>query len=276
MAFHKSLLSRGVLWLDENQVPNNADKSNPVSSGIAKHIALKLEAEVGKVSAPQTVGADFEDIVSRFLEESFGSFQHLRPGKWRVQKVKGRGGREIARFAQYAHIAVLQEAAKNNPQLAAVLGNEYIISPDIVVTRDTEADESINREQLLVDGDVAARADLRSGANAFALLHASISTKWTIRSDRVQNTRAEALNLMRNRKGRQPHIVAVTAEPLPSRLCSLALGTGDIDCVYHFALVELIQAVNEVGNADSQEMLGILVDGKRLKDIADLPLDLAV
>jgi hypothetical protein len=70
-------------------------------------------------------------------------------------------------------------------------------------------------------------------------LHASISCKWTIRSDRSQNTRTEALNLIRNRKGRLPHIVAVTAEPLPTRLAALALGTGDLDCVYHFALHEL-------------------------------------
>src|ERR1035438_2137764 len=68
------------------------------------------------------------------------------------------------------------------------------------------------------------------------ILHASISCKWTIRSDRVQNARSEALNLIRNRKGRLPHVVVVTGEPLPSRLSAIALGTGDIDCVYHFAL----------------------------------------
>ncbi len=37
-------------------------------------------------------------------------------------------------------------------------------------------------------------------------------------SDRAQNTRSEALNLIRNRKGRLPHIVVVTEEPSPSRL----------------------------------------------------------
>jgi len=56
----------------------------------------------------------------------------------------------------------------------------------------------------------------------------------------------------------------------------LALGTGDIDCVYHFALYELVEAVKEVGAEDSIEMLNILIKGKRLKDISDLPLDLAV
>lgn len=70
--------------------------------------------------------------------------------------------------------------------------------------------------------------------------------------------------------------MVVTGEPLPSRLSSLALGTGDIDCVYHFALYELIDAVKDTGAEDSIEILKILVGGKRLRDISDLPLDLAI
>ena len=73
-----------------------------------------------------------------------------------------------------------------------------------------------------------------------------------------------------------PHAVLITAEPLPSRIASIALGTGDLDCVYHFALYELREAVQAHGNEDSVEMLTTMVDGKRLKDISDLPLDLAV
>jgi hypothetical protein len=99
-----------------------------------------------------------------------------------------------------------------------------------------------------------------------------------MRSDRAQNSRTEALNLIRNRKGHLPHIVVVTGEPLPSRLASLALGTGDIDCVYHFALYELLEAVREYarnGREDILEQLESLVEGKRLKDISDLPLDLS-
>lgn len=63
---------------------------------------------------------------------------------------------------------------------------------------------------------------------------------------------------------------------MPSRLASLALGTGDIDCMYHFALYELVEAVKAIGAEDAQEMLDILISGKRLKDISDLPLDLAI
>ena len=63
---------------------------------------------------------------------------------------------------------------------------------------------------------------------------------------------------------------------MPARIVSLTLGTGDIDCVYHFALNELAEAVKDVSAEDSIEMLNILISGKRLKDISDLPLDLAV
>jgi hypothetical protein len=97
-----------------------------------------------------------------------------------------------------------------------------------------------------------------------------------MRSDRAQNARSEALNLIRNRKGRLPHIVVVTGEPTPSRLSALALGTGDIDCVYHFALPELVESVKELDQSDSLELLQIMIEGNRLRDISDLPLDLAI
>jgi hypothetical protein len=145
-----------------------------------------------------------------------------------------------------------------------------------LIVRQPESDEAINATQMIVDSTVALRSGLRLRNNSLPLLHASISCKWTLRSDRAQNARSEALNLIRNRKGRVPHIVVVTGEPLPSRLASLALGTGDIDCVYHFALPELMNAVNKLGIEDSSRLVRIMVDGKRLKDISDLPLDLAV
>ena len=68
----------------------------------------------------------------------------------------------------------------------------------------------------------------------------------------------------------------MTAAPLPSLLASLATGTGGIDCVYHVALPEPVKVVERSGDEDSRELLAIMVNGRRLKDIADLPLDLAV
>ena len=55
------------------------------------------------------------------------------------------------------------------------------------------------------------------------------------------------------------------------------LGTGDIDCVYHFALDELHEVCKTNPQmADQSEMLEIMVGGNRLRDISDLPFDIAV
>lgn len=168
---------------------------------------------------------------------------------------------------------------EQNKQLSTMLGNDYMVAPDVVIYRDLYEDTEINQGRVYINEDICKMADLRKSNGGKPILHASISAKWTMRSDRAQNSRTEALNLIRNRKGHLPHIVVVTGEPLPSRLASLALGTGDLDCVYHFALYELLDAVQEYGKngrEDIIETLENLVDGKRLKDISDLPLDLSV
>jgi len=203
--------------------------------------------------------------------------EHLRPGSWKIDRTGPplpKGVRGIAKFDQYEHLLALAQALENDRRLAAALGADYVIKPDVMVYRDPFDDSAINAQRLIVDDGIARRTSLRRVNQAAPLLHASISCKWTIRSDRSQNSRAEALNLIRNRKGRVPHVVVVTAEPLPSRIASLALGTGDIDCVYHFALSELEAAVAQLGNDDSKGMLETIVKGKRLRDIADLPFDL--
>jgi hypothetical protein len=274
--FHASLLKE-LLTINAKGVASNADGSNRTSIAIASGIANLLEAEtMGERMAGQTSGNRFESICADFVRQTFLKLGHLRPGKWDVHQVAGRNRLEIARYEQYAHLVALDRAAKSDPELAAALGSDYTITPDIVVVRATEEDEAINAPAVLVDASVTTLASLRRKNNGLPLLHASISCKWTIRSDRAQNSRSEGLNLVRNRKGRLPHIMVVTGEPTPSRLASISLGTGDIDCVYHFALYELQKTVEDLGMADAADMLAIMVDGKRLKDISDLPLDLAV
>jgi hypothetical protein len=231
---------------------------------------LKLSVEMGQVQS------QFEGVCADFVRETFLKLGHLRPGSWDVHQVSGRNRLEIAKYQQYAHLVALDRAAKNDPELAAALGSDYTITPDIVVVRGTESDSSINARGVLVDDTVTKLSGLRQANSDFPLLHASISCKWTIRSDRAQNARSEGLNLVRNRKGRLPHVVVVTAEPTPSRLASIALGTGDIDCVYHFALYELQQTLETLGMSDAADMLAVMVNGNRLKDISDLPLDLAI
>ena len=233
-------------------------------------------AEVHEKIQGQTSGAKFEQINMEFLAQTFPYLQSIRPGKWHIEKLGNRSQIKTSSFVQYAHLEVLNDYVKNNAELAASLGNNYLVAPDVVIYREPESDETINKCKTIVDETYSRLTDIRKTNGGLPILHASISAKWTIRSDRAQNSRTEALGLIRNRKGHLPHIVVVTAEPLPSRLASLALGTGDIDCVYHFALPELQAAVMASGAEDSIEMLQILIDGKRLKDISDLPLDLAV
>lgn len=273
---HAGLLAT-ILTVDGAGVASNADKGNRASRGIALGVAQRLRYEVSGERGPgQTAGNTFETLCANFVRSTFLRLDHLRPGNWAVQQVSSRRRLAIAAYEQYAHLTALDRAAQNDPELAAALGSDYTIAPDVVVIRDSEPDDTINRHEPLVDDTVSTRASLRAAYSPAPLLHASLSCKWTLRSDRAQNARAEALNLIRNRKGRLPHVAVITAEPLPSRLASIALGTGDIDCVYHFALYELQDTIRELGHADAEDMLAVMVNGDRLKDISDLPLDLAV
>jgi len=224
----------------------------------------------------QTLGKQFEKLTMEFLQETFPYLQSICPGKWTILQLGNNNRLKTSDFAQYEHLAYLSQLTEQNSQLAAVLGNDYLVAPDVVMYRDLYDDEEINAENLIVDDRISTMTDIRRKNGGKPILHASISAKYTMRSDRAQNSRTEALNLIRNRKGHLPHIVVVTAEPMPNRLASLAMGTGDIDCVYHFALYELIRAVQDVGSEDAIETLDTLVQGKRLKDISDLPLDLTV
>ena len=184
---------------------------------------------------------------------------------------------------QYQHLFQLEGLLKGSQELASALGLDYLVRPDIVVIRSPVSDAEINRDRLVVEAEDSRTARLtpfRESNQKVSppawFLHASISCKWTIRSDRSQNTRTEALNLIRNRKGPLPHIVAVTAEPLPTRIASLALGTGEMDGVYHFALPELEETCRELDLQDQLEMLQTMIQGDRLRDISDLPLDLTI
>lgn len=173
----------------------------------------------------------------------------------------------------------MSELIAQSAELRAAFGSDYLVKPDVIVARKRVTDEEINQDAIALENSgLAQHTPFRAANEAIVggyMLHASLSCKWIIRSDRSQNARTEALNLIRNRKGHTPHIVAVTAEPLPMRIASLALGTGDLDCVYHIALPELQRAVEQTGNEDQLAMLHDLITGQRLRDISDLPFDLA-
>ncbi len=275
-AFHKSIL-KSLLKVSEEGVPSNADKDNRLSKEIANSIVIQLgKASTGARLSAQTSGDKFEECCAAFLRNTFPNLDSIRPGSWTIEQIKSRKGLEIAAFQQYEHLDSVVNAIRTNIELKASLGTDYLIGPDILIYRQPEEDHKINSPKLLVDGTSAGMSGIRKRNSELPILHASVSCKWTIRSDRAQNVKSEALNLIRNRKGHLPHIAVITAEPFPNRIASLALGTGDIDFVYHFALYELKNAVIESRNEALIDLMETMCAGNRLRDISDLPLDLAV
>ena len=53
---------------------------------------------------------------------------------------------------RYEHLAYLNELTAQNAQLAAALGNDYLVAPDVVIYRDLYEDSEINAAQCIVDG----------------------------------------------------------------------------------------------------------------------------
>ena len=277
---HSEIIRTGTLAINAGGIATNADKGNKPSREIAAGLARRLMSETHERQAGQTSGSNFEVLLAEFVNRTFPRLQHVRPGEWEVIQLGNRSAMKTSSFVQYEHLEYLQELTSANAKLKTILGNDYMVAPDVVVYRHPIEDSKLNNPFPVVDDSVSTMTELRASNNEKPLLLASISAKWTMRSDRAQNSRTEALNLIRNRKGQTPHIVVVTGEPLPSRIASLALGTGDIDCMYHFALYELTEAVEEYayanGREDIVEQLDTLIAGKRLKDISDLPLDLCL
>ncbi len=257
--------------------PNFADGDSAQSREYAWGIIRRIGCVENDASlAGQSAGRQFEIITKNFIEKALNELRHLQPGDWQYAT-----GRPISDFVQYEHLTYISKIFREDRELGSAFGGSYIVRPDIVISKTPLTDEEINQSGIL-DDDADAYAKLTPlRADNFAgeprpSLQAVISCKWTIRTDRAQNTRTEVLNLIRNRKGHLPHIVAVTAEPWPSRIAALALGTGDLDCVYHFALTELQSTAEEIGSEDSLELLKMMVEGRRLRDISDLPFDLTL
>jgi NgoMIV restriction enzyme len=226
-----------------NGVPNNADIDSETSRAIAAEMLRILHVE--RVALPkEAAGTALEVGVTGYLAEALPARSPDRI--WQVERRK-----LITDFRQYEHLARLDTIVREHPTLRSEIGLDYLIKPDVTIG-------------IVVDGD------------SVPILHAAISCKWTIRSDRVQNIRHEGVILTRSRRGRQPHVVTVTAEPLPSRLAAIARGTGEVDAVYHVAMDELVRATDAVGTAEQRMVIDELITQNRLASFETLVEVLAV
>jgi hypothetical protein len=217
--------------------PNNADIDNRESLTLARGMLGALGREDPEAApGPLSPGSLLEELVRVDLADALS---RLAPDRnWFVRR-----SALITDYSQYEHLLHLNRLVESNPTLSVTIGQDYLIKPDVVVGLENVPT-----------------------VNGLPLLHAAVSCKWTIRSDRVQNIRHENNQMVRHRRGRQPHLVGVTAEPLPSRLASIARGTGEVDAVYHLAYEELAAAVKASGNVGQQKAWAEITGQNRLLD----------
>lgn len=243
MTAHVSVVK--ILGWRADRAPNIADKGSPQSRAIATAIFETLGVERISKEQGQTLGSLFERAIASTIQEWLADTD--RPFEV---------GREpITAFTQYRHLdKITQLLAEADPEgtLRSEIGTDYLIRPDVTVGLASR------------DGSV--------------FLHAAVSCKWTIRSDRVQNIRHEGVILGRHRRGRQPHVVTVTCEPLPSRLAAIARGTGEVDAVYHALFDELASSITALDEGDGEVQFGgehdifeELVEQDRLRPLEVLP-----
>lgn len=201
---------------------------------------LQDEQESAKSS-----GAALERGVEEDLRTSLLAIDDTRD--WTVTR---RG--DASAFRQFRHLEALQRLFEQEDTLRTTLGRDYYVETDVYV-------------------------GVRPPDGGIPFLHAAVSCKWTIRSDRVQNIRHEFATLVRNRRGRLPHMVVITAEPLPSRLVSIGRGTGEVDAVYHLLFDELDHVLPDCGTTQGQqEQWNELVEQQRIKPYGELVTDLSL
>lgn len=227
------------------RVPNIADSDNNTSIAISSEM-FRLAGVATDAPLPRAEGTMLEQSVESFLDDAIHTSDPHR--SWVVDRK-----RRVTDFVQYAHLARLMELveADKTGTLGVQIGRDYIIKPDVTVGIVTQRYEK-------------------------PFLHAAVSCKWTMRSDRVQNVRHEGTVLTRHRRGRQPHLMTVTLEPLPSRIASLGRGTGEVDKIYHPMLAELQVATEAFGTADQRSVLDELCGQDRLVDFDLLIGDLTI
>ena len=218
---------------------NFADTDSTTSCNIAAHMLGTLGITAPVALKGQQLGRRLEEEVRDHLASAL-------PGTINGRKVTVSRRTVVSDFEQYGHLATLQALIDADPTrtLRAAIGSDYLIRPDVIV-------------------------GLSPGLGP-DFLHAAVPCKWTLRSDRAQNVRHEAVILIRHRRGRLPHITPVTAEPMPTRIARLARGTAEVDALYHVALDELDAAVRAVGTPRQVDALDELIGHRRLRDLAEL------
>lgn len=229
------------------RVVNIADSDNAPSCQLSELVIDNLIASANGAVVSLGTGRPLEKAVAASLEYDLPKLDPSRT--WMF----GTGSEKISDFLQYKHLEKVDQLVTQYAELRTTLGTDYLIKPDVTVS-------------------LPARHEWEP-----RFLHAAVSCKWTIRSDRVQNIRHENNQMIRHRRERLPHLVTVTAEPLPTRLAAIARGTGEVDAVYHVAYDALDRAIAEAGflTRDQKDAWEEVTEQGRVRPYSDLAKTLA-
>ena len=275
--YHKAVCSELISYREDSDALSFIDEATAMSGELTRQMISKLSCAIGtRKLPPDTIGQRFAELTRTFIGQSLSVLGRPIIGEWIVSTT----GVHMAvdAFGRHTTVADVQRVLVADPRLRIELNHYCVIAPDIIVARRVHHRDltSLGPELACEERNIQPGTVSHRDAIYNYLLHAVISCHWTVRGPPDERRSVDVLNLFHNRRGSTPHIMAVTFEPLPARLASLALGTGDLDCMYHVALHELLEAIDEVGSSDHKEAIQSLVQGRRLRDISDLPLDLAV
>lgn len=145
------------------------------------------------------------------------------------------------------------------------------LTPNLLVWRRFLEDDPIERPSDALANDV---------------LIASFTAKGVFKADCGRDVKAPAYEILTHAPTALPHRAVITAEVLPYRLSSCTMGSADIDCVYHVALPELLETLQEIIQSEQSSMFFALEDSVRLfeqlvnmqvmRDISDIQRNLGV
>lgn len=264
-----------------NGFANTSDANDPQSTALGAALLEVLGIPAGQPGAGNP-GSAVEEAVEAHLSG-------LRPDL-RIARSRG-----AADFAQYQHLAVFKEFSRNvkplsdtlmpmrqlvsdvqDDRLRERLGRAVAAATDQLQARDEALEALRNQmpEESLLKIDLTVGEPAPDGPDRLAV---ALSSKWTLRTDRAQDCLSQGAKLVSLRRGPMPHFGVVTMEPRPHMLKILADGSGSLDCVYHFNLPALVEAIERTGRASRAgddwlpgRTFRRLINQGRLRDYDDL------
>lgn len=224
--------------------PSTSDSGQPssVEWGHALFQELKIPASKPELA---NIGAAVEDAVT----------SHLQPVRPDLTVARSQ---PAVNFDQYRHLGVSSAFSKSYKGDLSALEQSIELITELPPSKErTAALRALKRAAALAKADDLLVQDLIKMLPEESLLKLDIaitapstgerlligiSSKWSLRTDRAQDCVAQGAKLVNLRRGHMPHYAVLTMEPRPSMLRLLAYGSGSLDCVYHLALDELLQA----------------------------------